>query len=224
MINFMAFLNSPLRKMSNVYRYSGLPVIHRESLAEHSFWVAYVAWYLALDWQQHYKGSDTKYAVQWSLLFTGALAHDNEETVTGDFPRPFKYVTPELRKAIEVAAVAAFEKLAEDFGKQLSPLGTATDKSLLFTSALKHAWSNAKNLDTIEGVIVALADAFSVLFYALEEVRLGNQMMAYELDALMEFLHALPNSVTDLTIKPWLEHNVGSLISIYMKIYQWEVL
>lgn len=142
-------LTGPINRVSAVYRFSAMHVIKRESVAEHSFMVALYS---------HIINEHLGRPAIRGQLFLRAIAHDLEESLTGDFVRSFKYSDPELQDRIEAASRRFITELV------------GADLDLL------HAWEQAKD-DTIEGHIIRVADYASVVSYVIRELQMGNSLM-----------------------------------------------
>lgn len=143
---------SPLCNMASVFRFSSLPVHHRESVAEHTYYVVHLAWVLAMDIQR--RGT----TVAFETLFARALVHDLDESLTGDIIRPFKHSSPELFEALTKGA-------REMFARRYQSLPGGTE--------VRDLWEGAKD-NLLEGRIVDFADVWSVYLYLYREVMLGS--------------------------------------------------
>jgi hypothetical protein len=75
-------------RLQNVPRWSVVPVIRRQSVAEHSFMVAMIARYLAT----HHADSGSL-EFHWVVLLD-AMMHDIDEAAKGDSPSPVKEHKP----------------------------------------------------------------------------------------------------------------------------------
>ena len=84
-----------VKRLTAVVRYSSIPVAVHENVAEHSFWVSLYAVMIA-----RALGADSD--VQGQVALFGTM-HDLAECVTGDVVRPFKYSSPEFKKAVDEA-------------------------------------------------------------------------------------------------------------------------
>ena len=78
--------------LKHTYRYSSVPVLVRENVAEHSFWTAILAVTIAIELQMS-RQEIGKVALK-------SLLHDIEESMTGDLIRDMKYHDDETRQAI----------------------------------------------------------------------------------------------------------------------------
>jgi 5'-deoxynucleotidase YfbR-like HD superfamily hydrolase len=145
-----ALLCGNLQRASHVFRYSSRPVIARETVAEHSFYVALYALII---------GRRMGTPVLMGTLLGRAVAHDLDESLTGDFQRSFKYANPSLRLEIAKAANDFMLKLMLPFGNP--GLEVFSD------------WEDAKEND-LEGAIIKVADFLAVVAYIIKELRMGN--------------------------------------------------
>lgn len=144
-------LYGEFRRVSHVYRYSALPVLNRENVAEHSWWTAVIAMTIACEIGE--PGMMGEVAAK-------AVLHDIEEIGTGDLVREAKYFDAQMREDFRRVEVAFANRLFDR-------LGTKTGDQLW------HQWSHAKD-DTLAGEIVALADLLCVVAYCRHEETMGN--------------------------------------------------
>lgn len=144
---------SPWLRMAHITRFSSLPVLNRESVAEHSFFVSLLALLMALDLRER-KGED----IPLGPLLARATVHDLDEALTGDFIRPFKYSSDALRRALHDSAAAALRAA-------VAP-GPGAEQ-------LEEWWTAAKD-SSITGHLVHLADLWSCTLFARREVLMGN--------------------------------------------------
>jgi len=161
-------------RAAHIHRYSSIPILLKESVAEHSFYVAIYTQVLC-DYLK-VAGDNRRVAIEAALL------HDIEECLTGDFLRSFKKSGGELEKQIKKAAeTCAFKVIGEMFNH--------SDVVPTFF------WGGAKGNHT-EGRIVQMADFLSVVSYLSKESALGNryaqQMMSTE---LMVYLNTFRNAL-----------------------------
>lgn len=137
-------------RLSHTWRYSSVPVIARENVAEHSFWTAMIGITIAYETGvPHLAGT----------VAVNAIMHDIEECMTGDLIRDMKYANEEFRQQIQTIEDEFVTRLVEDMG----PTG----------GIIQARWRGAKG-ETRAGRIVALADALSVVAYCSKEGTMGN--------------------------------------------------
>jgi len=142
-----------------VERWSSFHVMHKESVAEHSFFTAFYCLILGR-WLQM-----EGHTINLGLLLGRAIMHDVDEAFSGDFIRSFKHSSPDLAAMLHEAAKAFHMQLCKRLTKH---------ENLRFS--LHDYWVFAKHVD-LEGRILAFADFLSVLSYALMERRVGNTLM-----------------------------------------------
>lgn len=146
-------LYGEFRRVSYVTRYSALPVLNKENVAEHSWWTAMIAMTIATEIGRP--------DLLGEVAVRGVL-HDIEEIGTGDLVREAKYFDQKMRDD--------FRRVEEAFADRLfSKLGNT---GLL----LQGFWMDAKG-DDIAGQIVALADLLCVVAYVRWERSLGNHKL-----------------------------------------------
>ncbi len=146
-------LYGEFRRVSHVYRYSALPVLNRENVAEHSWWTAMIAVTIAVEIDR---------ADLTGEVCLRGMVHDIEEIGTGDLVREAKYFDQEMRDN--------FRRVEEAFALGLfSKLGHTGE-------FLRSVWRNAKD-DDLPGQIVSLADLFCVIAYVRWERSMGNTML-----------------------------------------------
>lgn len=148
-------------RLKYVTRFSTCRTLHKESVAEHSYYTALYSIVVAKWVTDH-----TDLRIDVAKLLTKALVHDLEESITGDIPRDFKHVDKELRASIERIAETSFLKAAESIFQ-------------CNTNYWLSVWKSAKD-DTVEGRILAFADFLSVVSYIYEEVRIASSISLKE--------------------------------------------
>ena len=193
-------LTGPLHRVSHVTRYSSQPVILKENVAEHSFYVALYALMVAEYLED--------VSIDIGTLLRRALCHDLDESVTGDFQRKFKYSHPELKETISKYGGKFMCAMLEDYEKVVG-------------DAIYFDWHDAKD-DTTEGQIISVADYLAVVAYIIREHRLGNRYIQQlfcecgdygrwlrEEVAEAPLVHLITESLTFMS-KVRREHNYGS--------------
>lgn len=163
-------IGMPVR-LRYVDRFSTCRVLKKESVAEHSFYVAFYCLMIAW-WCDNYT---EKADLNVAELLTKALLHDLDEAATGDVPRFFKYSDPILKQHLDEVAQKGVQLIA----KMLWDNATAI-------SDIEFCWKQAKN-DTPEGRILEFADFLSVLSYIWEEMRSSNLIMPEHLHGMREY-------------------------------------
>lgn len=152
MLNIRAAINGTLRRMHHVRRYSSVPAIHPENVAEHSWQVAMLSYLIANDLNVRVGAPN----INLGRLLSRALVHDISESMSGDIIRSFKHGSPEMTLACNDQDWVNVLKLCSELNTNLH-----------------MDFQEAKD-ETLEGQIVALADLFCVVSYCAAEKRLGN--------------------------------------------------
>jgi|SaaInlLV_10m_DNA_2_1039722.scaffolds.fasta_scaffold62879_1 5'-deoxynucleotidase YfbR-like HD superfamily hydrolase len=136
--------------MSALTRYSQAHNITRESVLEHT---AFVALFGAAICARVNHNPTT--------VLRRAIVHDIDEIVTGDIPPTTKYANIEIANAL---------KIVEKEGAELA-IGK------LFTRLDEYDdWKDAKD-ETMDGYIIRIADIGSVVFKMSQEASLGNKTL-----------------------------------------------
>lgn len=96
-----------LKRMSCTNRFSSIPVVSTENIAEHSYYVSVFSLMI------HQKVCPDKKELIGPLAHY-AITHDMDECVTGDVVRVFKYISKEFKESVDKASEETFERYAED--------------------------------------------------------------------------------------------------------------
>lgn len=172
-LNLKELLIGDLNRLRYVQRYSTSMVMHRENVAEHSYYVGLYAYYLV-----RWVYTNTDEAPRTVDILTRAMFHDVDEARTGDFQRPFKYSNPELKEMMDRAA-------QHEAGIVISaPL---PDDSMFLQDAL-NSWRCAKD-KSIEGCIIALADFMAVVSYLWQEAAYACPTLHLNYTTLLAYIH-----------------------------------
>ncbi len=144
-----------VRKLNNMGRWATEFMHQRNTVSEHSFFVAQVGQMLALIEEQH--GNE----VDWGKLFKKLLNHDVIEALTGDIISTVKHKNSEIRNMVsllekEVAEETLFENMDEPY--------RSIYRELLF---------DGKD-ETLEGRILRSADEIDALMECVGEIKLNN--------------------------------------------------
>ena len=149
---FEHFLN---RDLAHVIRFNNRPQHFPESVAEHSFYVAYITLILSNLLEKKKIKVDTKKALAM------ALVHDAEEAFSGDILNPFKHFNEKVYKAIRDVNQQMVGEIFTNLPKDLS-------------SELQHLWNTENSAKTIEAQVVKIADKLQLLSKTFEEMQAGN--------------------------------------------------
>lgn len=167
-------LTGPVRRLHNVERYSSMPILKEENVAEHQWQVAFIS--LVIYWDQKVAFEEAESAAEVSelgLVFAQlqpevflprAICHDISESMSGDIIRSFKYSTKPVAEAMKDADDKNTWRLSKEFGKA--------------GELLYGAWRDAKSIhDDPNCELVAFADVVAVVTKCAEEWHLGNRHM-----------------------------------------------
>lgn len=152
-MNISDLLMGSTMRAAHITRYGSIPVTQRETVAEHSFYVAFYTAIIAadLEWDD---GSSL-------MAVEGALIHDVDECLTGDFLRSFKYsskyLLAELKQGADQAALKVFREI-----------------NCVGWQKLYKEWTKAKTTSK-EGSLVKFCDFLSVVAYLAGEAAQGNR-------------------------------------------------
>lgn len=138
---FEAFYRK-IYSLAYIIRYSGVPRVKNESVAEHSFFVAS----LVIKLHEAYD-FDIGSALQM------AITHDWAEAFIGDVTHAVKLNYPDIAKAMHEAEKETIKT---------------------FSSKVYNKLCQYSRQESVEAMVVALADVIQVAQYAEHEVKLGN--------------------------------------------------
>ncbi|MEX0621585.1 MAG: YfbR-like 5'-deoxynucleotidase [Candidatus Woykebacteria bacterium] len=143
------------RDLAHVIRFNNRPQHFPESVAEHSFYVAYIVLILCALLEKKKVRVDVKKALSIALI------HDAEEAFSGDILNPFKHFNEQvysaIRKVNQQTIDEVFVDLPTDLKKELVAL-----------------WNEEIDAKIIEAQVVKIADKLQLLSKCYEEVQAGN--------------------------------------------------
>lgn len=160
-------------RLRYVIRFSTCYRAHDESVAEHCFYVAFFCAQI-IDWVHlHCPRLD----VNEALVLRRALMHDLEEARSGDFPRPFKHSSAELKSHLDAAGAIALQKTVR-------PLWSNYASRVEYWT---REWEFAKDT-TLEGRILEFADFLSCLSYLLQEMQGSNRTVGEHVESMKSYV------------------------------------
>jgi len=169
------FIFEQHNRLSCIIRFNNTPTLTSESVAEHSYYVAFLAMMFG-DYLDD-KGCD----INRELLLKMALVHDLEEIISGDIIKILK--TGEFKKALDKLNCKSMQYLCDVLGGK-----RAED--------YYHIWELAKEKQCVEAKIIDLADLLSCLIYSIKEIHCGNryfkEILIYVAESIAEFRDTLP--------------------------------
>jgi len=195
-MNFRNLLLGSTQRLRYVWRWSGTPVLARESVAEHSYYTALFSLFIMETIEPEQLAEIDRHRV-----LQDALIHDMEEAITGDIPRPFKHGNARSSQFFSRAGRDAMKSVSAELYDDFVEAGWLTRR-----------WQHCKN-DSDEGRIVRFADFCSVLSYIWQEAerngpvlrdeRLGLQEYAQSfLIPAYDFIRPLPRLAKEVALEP----------------------
>lgn len=159
------------RSLAHVVRFNSRPQQFPESVAEHTFFVAYFTSVIL-----HFlkKAGET---VDEAKVLKMALVHDMEEVFSGDILKPFKHFNEEILAAIQNVSRQAIPMVFEDLPPDLS-------------SEFVALWNEESKQESKEAQVVKLADKISLMAKCYEEMKIGNDFFRPIYEREMEKLKA----------------------------------
>ncbi len=194
-INMHTMLTGDVNRLRYIVRYSTSPVLHRENVAEHSYYVSLYGMFLC----RWVKMNTTEGLDPFDELtvLRRCLLHDMDEARTGDFQRPFKYRRPALKLAMDMAAGDEFKEIITEL--------FVNDPE--YVSLMVDHWEDDKD-ETRIGRIVSFADYLSVISYLHTEVSYANIFLAQHYESLCEYSHRFDGPEYDF-LRPLINQTRG---------------
>lgn len=180
--NLVKFVFGQHNRLSCIKRFNNTPKLSEESVAEHSYYVTFMAMVVA-----DYLSIEKDIFVDMDELLRMALLHDLEEVISGDIIKPLK--SGGFKKELEMMNEKSMHFLVDGLGEQ---------GKYYFNS-----WKEAKNKITLEAMIVDLVDWLAILVYCVKEIHLGNkyfsEILEYVVDAVPRYTDELGclNNIVD---------------------------
>jgi len=164
-------------RMASIFRFATVPSIHRETVAEHSYHVAFLTMLVG----------DYLKARGWHVnelkMISMALIHDIEEVVSGDVLGPLK--RGKFKEELEKLNARGMEFLCHSLGEDAG-------------EHYKEIWNEYRKGETIEAATVKFLDLMAILVHSVKEVHSGNRYFRELLIAvageLVEYLNSLQDS------------------------------
>lgn len=153
-------MDSPLRNISTVIRYSGFQLLRPETVDSHTMDMAVMALIILDELPGYLDRKDLIYRI---------VVHDLEESTSCDIPRSLKYWSPKVHAAIEEATKAMVRcHVSENLFDDLC---------------------NAKDLNVLEGRVIKFLDILQCCFILKKEVvDLGNKPLRKVYNEACKFL------------------------------------
>ena len=164
------------RSLAHVMRFNLKPQHFPESVADHSYFTAYIVSILCHLLEKEGEAVDKQKALEM------ALVHDMEEMFSGDIVTPMKHHSPELAAAIQKVNKELIGDVFAGLPQEMA-------------SHYVALWNEEGKGESLEAQVVKVADKFSLISKCAEEVRVGNEFFQEIYDAGLKFLQEYD--------KPW---------------------
>ena len=161
--------------MQGIIRYANRNRIKDEDLAQHSLSVAYYCFEIAKEFNIPDDIRNEAIAM--------AVVHDIGECYTSDLPHDVKYENPELKELCDKLEIKFIDKLP-----------------------IKDIWHKLEdNKDSIQYLMVKVADSMSVKAYVNRELTLGNKD-----EVMTEISQEIDERIHNYRLKLWEKLNNGN--------------
>jgi 5'-deoxynucleotidase YfbR-like HD superfamily hydrolase len=140
--------------LENIKRYNSLDVVHEESVAEHTYMVGIISRYLC----DIFGIRDRSKVLR---ILEMSLVHDVGEIYVGDILHSVKKMFPDIKKACKSAELKSLEFV---FSKSSDDM----------KDYYKNLLVEFEEAETLESLVVRLADLISVYIYGMREEYIGN--------------------------------------------------
>jgi len=161
-------------RLSCILRFSNTPRLSSENVAEHSYYVTFLAMLLG-DYLLR-KGIE----LNMVKLLKMSMLHDVEEIISGDIIKILK--SGGFKDELDKMNVKSMEFLTGVLGE---------NGKIYF-----HLWHEAKEKETLEAKVVDLVDMIACVIYSLKEVHLGNEyfkeILGYAVEKILAFSGKIP--------------------------------
>tara|TARA_R110002020_G_scaffold264508_2_gene479276 strand:- start:240 stop:932 length:693 start_codon:yes stop_codon:yes gene_type:complete len=189
--------------MSAIKRYSGLHLIHEESVMEHTGFVCLFVYSLSEEINASCYPTITHSEINIGKALKKAVVHDVDEVITGDIPRPTKYYNKETVNVFSEIAHQGINSILDEL-----KIHSVTKNKIL------SDWYNSKK--DREGFIVALADLASVVYKLWEEIiLLGNKKLLRQAKEVNENIKVFEREIQKTKLL-----EAGQKLIIYQTIEQ----
>jgi 5'-deoxynucleotidase YfbR-like HD superfamily hydrolase len=192
-LNLKELLVGTPTRLRYVVRFSTCHKVHPENVAEHSYYVALYAMWIA-DWVEYNEKLEIELDVE--QLLRGAILHDLEEAVSGDVNRIFKYATPEVAYALHKGGEVAYQGILDNVFPGWES-GNQRSREL-------ETWQECKDERYYIGRILRFADFLSVLSYMMQELTNANITMREHWKTMYDYISEFDDVKYDF-LRPMVE-------------------
>jgi 5'-deoxynucleotidase YfbR-like HD superfamily hydrolase len=187
-LNLEELLVGDVNRLRRVRRYGRSIVFQTEYVAEHIFYTTLYCYWIAKWVEDQKRTYDNGFPIKVEMerLLARAIFHDQDEAMSGDIDRPFKYADPRLKFELH--------RVAEMMFKDMLSRTWGGDAELV--EGLMEGWNNNKD-ETIEGRVLALADYLAFIAYVWQERCHVNFTMAVHIESAKEYTESFKDPSFD---------------------------
>lgn len=170
------FIINTHKSLSQILRFSTVPTVHKQNVAEHSYFVALISWLICV--QMRTKGID----VDTEKVLKLSLIHDISESISGDMPRSVKQ--GEIRKIINELEDSVFQMMIEALPEEMH-------------KELSDAYRKWNDDDSLETKVMRFSDILESAIYCLCEKELGNTNMDRIISNMIIWIDGFENELME---------------------------
>jgi len=174
--NMIKFIFEQHTRLSCILRFNNTPRIISESVAEHSYYVTFLAMLIGDYLVEKGVELDKEKILKMSVL------HDTEEIISGDIIKVLK--SGGFKKELDKMNIKSMEFLT----------GVLGDRGKIYFDL----WYEAKEKETLEARIVDLLDMIGCSMYSVKEIHLGNryfkEILEYAVKKILTFSKRIPEA------------------------------
>jgi len=176
------FVINTHKALSQILRFSTIPTMHKQNVAEHSYFVAFIAWLICIRLETNGITVDVAKVLKLCLI------HDLPESISGDMPRSVKQ--GEVRRMIQELEDKVFEAMVEEL----------PDDILIELLNAYRRWDAG---DSVEQKIMRFSDILESAMYCLCEREMGNTNMDRVIDNMIIWLSDFENDLMESLVKEY---------------------
>lgn len=177
--SFLDDITGDINRLSDVWRYSSIPVVSKENDVEHLGWVCIYSLII----HSILRPNDTHIV---GSIATHAISHDITESITGDIVRTFKYSDPQLCKAIKKGE----EKAVSEFPQTVQWLLNVHKTLIQAQGSIQYE----EELHYVE-TVVKMGDFLSLWRFMRREILRNNKEITPFVNKMIIDLNKMKNNV-----------------------------
>jgi len=168
------FIFEQHNRLSCIERFNNTPRLSSENVAEHSYYVTFLAMLIGDYLGERGVGLDKEKLMRMATL------HDLEEIISGDIIKILK--SGGFKEELDKLNVKSMEFLTNILGKE---------GKIYF-----DLWHEAKEKETLEAKVVDLIDMVACVIYSIKEIHLGNkyfrEILSFAVEKTLKFSDKIP--------------------------------